>query len=299
MNALLDLLRSGLSSGVSHCFGGAVIFGWTFNLPVTTPLILSALLYGLGVARLWRRAGMGRGATLLQVACFAAGWLTLAFALVSPLHEASETVFTAHMIEHELIMAAAAPLLVLARPLAPMLWALPLARRRRLGRLPRLGWFSRLWQALTTPLIATAMHGLAIWLWHAPPLFDAALARPPVHWLQHFCFLFSALLFWWALFFSPASRRSYGPAIGHLFATAGHTGLLGLLLLLSRQIWFPMQGIGSLAWNLTPMEDQQLAGLVMWVPAGLIYAGAALALAGLWITASGRRKGGQHVFRAG
>jgi cytochrome c oxidase assembly factor CtaG len=296
MKTLADFLASGIASGVGHCFGGAVIFGWTLDLPVTLPLALTAALYGAGVARLWRRAGRGRGATPLQLGCFAAGWLILAAALISPLHEASEAVFTAHMIEHELIMAAAAPLLVLARPLAPMLWALPISWRRWLGRLPKLRWFSALWRELTTPLIATVIHGLAIWLWHAPPLFDAALKSAPVHWLQHFCFLFSALLFWWALFFSPASRRSYGPAIAHLFATAGHTGLLGLLILLSPQLWFPMQGVGSLAWGLTPMEDQQLAGLVMWIPAGLIYAGAALALAGLWIAGSGRRGDGRHYF---
>jgi cytochrome c oxidase assembly factor CtaG len=163
---------------------------------------------------------------------------------------------------------------------------------------PKRGWFPALWRDLTRPFVATLLHGLAIWLWHAPPLFDAALAHEPVHWLQHFSFLFSALLFWWALFFSPASRQSYGPSIAHLFATAGHTGLLGLLLLLSRQIWFPMQGIGALAWNLTPVEDQQLAGLVMWVPAGLIYTGAALALAGLWISGSGRRRARHFHARA-
>ena len=289
MNALLELARSAIASGVGHCFGGAVIFGWTLDLAMTLPLLAGAALYGAGVAKLWRRAGKGRGAKGAQVCCFAAGWSILALALVSPLHEASETVFTAHMIEHELIMAAAAPLLVLSRPLGAMLWALPAGWRRGLGGLPKHGWFSSLWAALTAPLIATLVHGLAIWLWHAPPLFEAALARAPVHWLQHFCFLFSALLFWWALFFSQASRRSYGAAIGHLFATAGHTGLLGALLVFSRHIWFPMQGMGSLAWGLSPIEDQQLAGLVMWVPAGLIYAGAALALAGLWISAAASR----------
>jgi cytochrome c oxidase assembly factor CtaG len=299
MSPLFDFLRSGLSSGVGHCFGGALVFGWTFDLPATAPLILVAALYATGVARLWRRAGYGRGATVIQTRCFVGGWLILASALISPLHEASKTVFTAHMIEHELIMAAAAPLLVLARPLPAMLWSLPAGWRRTLGRIPRSGLFPAFWRELTTPLIATIVHGLAIWLWHAPPLFEAALAHSPVHWLQHFCFLFSALLFWWALFFSPASRKGYGGAIGHLFATAGHTGLLGLLLLFSRHIWFPMQGIGSLAWNLAPIEDQQLAGLVMWIPAGLIYAGAAIALAGLWISGSGRQKETHRVYRPG
>ena len=139
---------------------------------------------------------------------------------------------------------------------------------------------------------------LLVW-WAQSPLFEAALRHPPAHLLQHLCFLFSALLFWWALFFSPKSRRGYGPAIGHLFATAGHTGLLGLLLMLSRHLWFPTQGIGAAAWGLTPVEDQQLAGLVMWVPGGLAYAAAALALAGLWISGASRHEAEGHVFRSG
>jgi cytochrome c oxidase assembly factor CtaG len=283
-----------LSTGVGHCFGGPVYFGWTFAVPVILPLVATALLYGLGVRRLWRRAGIGHGATTNQVACFTAGWLVLAFALVSPLHQASQTVFAAHMIEHELMMAIAAPLIVLARPLGPMLWALPLNWRRRLGAISKGRWFANLWGELTTPFIATLVHGLAIWAWHAPPLFDAALTQPPTHWAQHFSFLFSGILFWWSMFFSPASRKGYGLAICDLFVTAGHSGLLGALLLFSRHVWFPMQGIGSLAWNLTPVEDQQLAGLIMWIPAGMVYVGAALVLAGLWISAPRRPRPFAH-----
>ncbi|MGN6551167.1 MAG: cytochrome c oxidase assembly protein [Pararhizobium sp.] len=292
----MSLLASS-APGPAGSFCGTVLFGWTADLSVTAPLLLTAGLYGIGVARLWRRAGAGRGARFDQVACFSAGWLVLAAALVSPLHEASERVFTAHMIEHELIMAVAAPLLAVSRPLAPMLWSLPAAARREIGAWPKARWFRALWHGLTTPVVATLLHGLAIWLWHAPPLFKAALASEPVHWLQHFCFLFSALLFWWTLFFSRASRRSFGPAIGHLFATAGHTGLLGLLLVLSPHVWFPGQGIGAAAWGLTAMEDQQLAGLVMWIPASLIYAGAAIALAGAWIASSSRGKERFDVLR--
>jgi len=289
MNRVEQLLSSVALAHTTEGFGEAASFGWSFDLAVAIPLVLVGALYATGVARLWQHAGAGRGARLYQIGCFAAGWLTLAGALVSPLHEASERIFTAHMIEHELIMVVAAPLLVLARPLVPMLWALPPAGRRGLGRFAKLGWFSALWATLTKPLVATVLHGTAIWLWHAPPLFDAALKSQPIHWLQHSCFLFSALLFWWALFFSPASRRSYGPAIGHLFATAGHTGFLGLLLLMSPRLWYPVQGVGSRAWALRPIDDQQLAGLVMWIPAGFIYTGAALVLAGLWISASGQR----------
>lgn len=199
------------------------------------------------------------------------------------------------MIEHELVMAVAAPLLVLARPLPVFLWAFPALGRRRVGRFVHRAGRSLGWRTLTEPMVATVLHGLAIWGWHAPGLFQAALKVEGVHWLQHFTFLATALLFWWSLLHRQPRQR--GAAIGHLFATSLHTGLLGVLLLVSPRLWFPSQALGAVAWRLTPMEDQQLAGLIMWVPAGLVYAGAAIAFAGLWIMESGRLQaaGGGHA----
>ncbi|HET6343355.1 MAG TPA: cytochrome c oxidase assembly protein, partial [Myxococcota bacterium] len=107
------------------------------------------------------------------------------------------------------------------------------------------------------------------------------------HWLQHASFLGTALLFWWAMVGSPARQRTYGASVVHLFLTSLHTGLLGVLLVLSPRLWYPTMGSDAFLWGLSPLEDQQLAGLIMWVPAGVIYAGAALALAGVWIARSG------------
>jgi hypothetical protein len=81
-------------------------------------------------------------------------------------------------------------------------------------------------------------------------------------------------------------ERAYGAAVFYLFATSLHTGFLGILLAVARQPIYPLQTGAAPEWGLTPLEDQQLAGLVMWIPAGLVYAGAALALAGLWIARS-------------
>ncbi|TXR47829.1 cytochrome c oxidase assembly protein [Phyllobacterium endophyticum] len=285
MNAVTDWFgANGPYIDTSRCFAGATVFGWTFDATVTLPLLITAALYYAGVTRLWLRAGRFHGASLTQVACFSAGWLVLATALVSPLHEASRNVFTAHMIEHELVMAVAAPLMVISKPLGPLLWALPQPARRRIGLLFKSSWWVHAWHLLTIPLVATALHGIAIWLWHLPAFFDAALVNEPLHWLQHASFLFSALLFWWSLFAAPAARSVYGQSIGHLFATAGHTSLLGLIFFLSPRILYPLQSAGGAAWGLGPLEDQQLAGLVMWIPSGLVYAGAALVCAALWIS---------------
>jgi putative membrane protein len=270
--------------GVANAHGDAGA-AWTFDPWVTMPLLLSGSLYALGTVRLWRRAGIGRGIHGWQATCYAAGWLSLAGALVSPLHFLGEHLFTAHMIEHEIVMACAAPLLAFSRPIGALLWALPPAMRQRLGVAGRSRWLRAPWRAATSPLPATIVHGAVIWLWHAPPLFEAAVANIAVHRLQHLSFLLSALAFWWAL----ARRADRGSASVHLFVTMVHTTLLGVLLALSPRVLFVLQTVEAAHWGLTPLEDQQLAGLVMWVPAGSIYAGGAMTFAALWVRRSGLR----------
>jgi len=103
-----------------------------------------------------------------------------------------------------------------------------------------------------------------------------------LHRVQHASFLASALLFWWALAKLPT--REYGVAAAQLFITMMHTGLLGALITLSPRVLYPIQTEHALAWGLQPLEDQQLAGLVMWVPAGLVYFGIGLRMMAVWLT---------------
>jgi putative membrane protein len=261
----------------------------TYDPRVVVPLALSALLYVLGTLRLWRRAGLGRGVRLWQAASFWAGWTLVALALVSPLHWLGEHLFAAHMIEHEILMVLAAPLLVLARPGGAMMWALPAGWRGPIGGVERVPAFAAVWLFLTDPLAATILQAVALWAWHMPVLYNAALANPFAHWLQHLSFFVTALLFWWALLWGRSRERGYGAAVFYLFITALHTGLLGLLLTVSKGLWYPGQPRFAADFGLTAIEDQQVAGLIMWVPAGVIYAGAALALAGVWISRAGGR----------
>ena len=281
----------GLAPGEALAHGDYrnLIAAWTFDPWIVIPLLLSGGLYVLGTVRLWRHAGTGRGIHPWQVGCYGVGWLLLAGALVSPLHWMGEHLFTAHMVEHEIIMACAAPLLALARPVGAFLWALPASMRRRLGRPGRQKHIRAAWTVLTSPLPATIWHGAVIWFWHAPIMFDAAVASLLVHRLQHVTFLVSALAFWWAL----VRRCDRGSAVFHLFATMIHTTLLGALMVMAPHVLYLRQTVDSLQWGLTPLEDQQLAGLVMWVPAGTVYAGAALACAALWIRQSS--VGWRHV----
>jgi putative membrane protein len=218
-----------------------------------------------------------------EVGAFVAGWLALAVALVSPLHRLGGILFSAHMAQHELLMAVAAPLLVLGRPLVPFVWALSMTWRRTVGSWAAVAPVRGTWELLTLPLVAWTLHAAAIWLWHAPPLFEATLRSELIHTLQHLSFLGSGLLFWWALLRGREGRTGRPVAVLYLFTTSLHTSLLGALLTFSARLWYPLYAPSAAAWGLTPLEDQQLAGLIMWVPAGLVYLIATLAISASWL----------------
>jgi putative membrane protein len=264
---------------------------WTWNPLVLGPLAMSLALFSLGTMRLWRQAGVGRGVRFWQAATFGGGWLLLFGALVAPLHWLGERLFAAHMIEHEVLMVLAAPLIVVSRPGGAMSWGLPAQWRGPIGKVTQGRIFAAVWRRLVHPGIATALHGVALWSWHAPALYNAALRNDVVHWLQHVSFLVTALLFWWALLRGRERERGYGIAVLCLFLTALHNGFLGVLLALSRSPFYPLQSELASAWGLTILEDQQLAGLIMWVPFGGVYTVAALILAGVWIARLGVPRG--------
>lgn len=251
---------------------------WSFDPGIVIPLILSAGLFAVGARRM-------RVSSATQQACFWSGWAFLVLALVSPLHPLGEALFSAHMAQHEILMLAAAPLLVLSRPLVPMLWGLPLNWRRTLGRGSKSRGVQRVWRGITRPSAAWCIHGAALWLWHAPRLFDATLSSDLIHSAQHISFLGSALLFWWSLF-HVHDRWRYGAGVIYIFTTAVHTSILGALLTFSREVWYTPYLTTTQAWGLTPLEDQQIGGLIMWVPAGLVYLAAGLWLFALWLRES-------------
>ncbi|HEX8363418.1 MAG TPA: cytochrome c oxidase assembly protein [Longimicrobium sp.] len=259
---------------------------WAWEPWVVAGLFVSAWLYSRGTERLWRRAGVGHGVRRWEAGCFAAGMLTLVVAMVSPLHPLGGVLFSAHMVQHELLMAVAAPLLVLGRPVVPVLWALPIRWRRAGGAAARSG--RGAWRLVSAPFAAWLLHAAALWFWHIPGPYQATLTSEAMHTLQHASFLGTGLLFWWALFHGRRGRMGYGAAVFYLFATAMHSGGLGALLTFARQPWYPAYG-ATAAWGLTPLEDQQLAGLIMWIPAGVSYLVAGLALVAAWMRESERK----------
>jgi putative membrane protein len=264
-------------------------YTWGRDPLVIAGLALTGWLYWRGWRRVWRESQRGRGLRKWEAWAFGCGWLALFVALLSPLHPWGEVLFSAHMTQHEVLMLVAAPLLVLGRPLVPFLWALPARWRPAIGGLGKLKSVQRAWRALTNPLVAWAVHALALWVWHIPALFQATLASDFIHTLQHLSFLGSALLFWWALIHGRRGLMGYGAAVLYMFTTSVHSGVLGALITFARSSWYPVYADSTASWGLTPLEDQQLGGLIMWIPAAVVYIIAGLALMVGWMRESERR----------
>jgi putative membrane protein len=207
----------------------------------------------------------------------AAAIAVLALTLGPPLHEAAEQSFAAHMAQHELLMLAAAPLVALGWPAPPLLGLLPAALRRRVLAAPRA---RRAWRVATSTAGAWLLQAVAIWAWHVPALFDAAVRSEIVHGLEHASLMAAAVLFWGSMLRPRAG--GYGAGVASAFTTALHTGALGALLtFMPRPLYSVYAGAGAL-------EDQQLAGLIMWVPAGAVFVALAIALGAAWLRESDR-----------
>jgi len=183
----------------------------------------------------------------LPLACAVAVLLVL---FVSPLCALTVALFSARVAHHVLLVAVAAPLLALAFP------------QRRPARRLSLVW-------------PVALHAAVLWLWHVPELYAAAIAAAFPYWLMQASLLGTAFLLWRRIL---ASAEGVGAALLALLATVIQMGMLGALLTFAREPLYAPHFATTLPYGLTPLEDQQLAGLVMWVPAALPYLAAALLL---------------------
>ena len=187
-----------------------------------------------------------------------AGWGALALMLllfVSPLCALASALFSVRVFHHVLLVAAVAPLLALAFPL------------RRLGSQPL--------------AVLVAANAIILWLWHAPAPYEWGLGSVPAYWLMQGSLLASAWLMWRAIL-APTAQA--GPALIALMATIGQMGLLGALIVFAPRPLYVVHLSSTAPWGLSPLADQQLAGLLMWVPAMLPYLGV-----GLWLAWSNLR----------
>jgi putative membrane protein len=215
------------------------------------PLLLGALTT-IGAVLLWRAASARRGLALAAMA-------VVVVAFVSPLCALSSALFSARTVHHLLLAAAAAPLIA---------WTLPGASKPR-GRV-----------LFAAPLL----FAVAFWAWHAPRLYGWALSSDLAYWLMQTSVLGSATTLWWSV------RVASPPtAVAILLATMVQMGLLGALLVFLPEAIYAPHALSTAAWGLSPLADQQIAGLIMWAPAAAIYLIAALVILGGWLTGAPRR----------
>jgi len=256
--------------------------GWEFDPLVAVPLLIVLVIFLAGQRQLKQRSNVSRKRSWL----FLGGWAVLALSLTSPLHEGGEQSFTLHMIEHELIMLLATLLLAASHAGGVLAWGLPAPLRRALGG----NWkapLSSVWRQLTEPVTATIIQAIVLWAWHAPALFDRALENEAWHAAQHLSFVAASLLFWVAML--DPRRGGYLLSAALLFLTSLVEGALGALMSLSQSPWYlAYAAMGVSGIGLDPTTDQQLAGLIMWIPGGVVHGAAALALLYRWLSTNER-----------
>jgi putative membrane protein len=247
---------------------------------------VSGALYALGTLRLARRGARVRA---VERASFWAGWAAIVAAVAPPIDRAASLAFSMHMAQHELLMLVGAPLMIVGRPVLAWMWALPDRVRRAAGSGLQAHAVGAGWRLATTPVVAWALHGAAIWVWHVPAFYEAAVVSEPVHALQHLTFVATAVFFWWGLVYGRYGRAAYGASVLWVFTTMVHTGLLGALFALSTSPYYDVYRARAALAGLDPTVDQQLAGLVMWIPAGLVLTVFGLALLVAWLSEAERR----------
>lgn len=301
--AVLILLRPAIGQTHSVLGDSDGFSPWHID-PIGVALLLwIAWCYWRGMRQQTQRLQANPRALKRRQWYFWSGWFTLLIALGSPLDPWGEELFSAHMVQHELMMLVAAPLLVLSRPSAALFRGNPAPVSRLFGKFAGGAGIQTSWSFLVSPLAAWTIHAVVLWAWHLPVLFEASLGSTAIHILQHLSFLLVALLFWWSLLRSGLAGA--GTAVIYLFTTAVHASGLGALLTFSPHAWYEPYLATAPQWGLSALEDQQLGGLIMWMPSGLVYVFAGLTAVARILSDSETRmrrrdhatasKGGSHV----
>ncbi|HEY0747719.1 MAG TPA: cytochrome c oxidase assembly protein [Steroidobacteraceae bacterium] len=226
-----------------------------FNLD---PPLITALLVLTGM-QVWAARGLATGRQLSGLT----GWVIASAAFVSPLCALSVALFAGRIAQHMILVLVAAPLIAAGLP----------------ARAPRAVW----------PLWSSALvFFIALWFWHMPSPYDATFHSVAVYWCMHLSLFGSAIGFWYTLMHQPRAHVVQGLAAATL--TSIQMGLLGAFLSLADHALFRWHFATTWAWHLTPLEDQQLGGVLMWVPGISIFLWVAVrSLARLWATLEGVR----------
>jgi putative membrane protein len=228
------------------------------GLLITAP-VLGGWLYMRGLVALAGVTTPGR-----RFAAFACGVALLIVAFAPPVEAAADALFSVHMAQHLVVIVAVPVLLTYSHTLRYVMMGLPRGARRVLHPIRR---NARRWTRwLTLPAVAI-IYAATLWAWHLPVLYDAAVGNELVHLLEHASLFLAGLLLWGGVI---DSRRGFLPRSMLIFGTAFHSGLLGALLVLASEVLYRSHLNQTLA-SISPLQDQQLAGLIMWIPMGGVF----------------------------
>ena len=220
--------------------------------------ILGALyFYGIGP---WRRRRGLPPAPAWKVASFCGALLVLLVSLNGPVHDLSDDyLFAAHMVQHMLLMLVFPPLLIAGTPG----WLLrPLLRPPAVHRVARV---------LTQPLVAAVLFSFTFAVWHLPSVYNLMASDHDVHIVAHLLFMATAVLMWWPVIgpVPELPRLGHGPGMLYLFLVGIPMQLVAAMISLADQVIYPWYSAAPRTWGLSPLDDQQLGGLIMWVPGNL------------------------------
>lgn len=258
-----------------------VLTAWRPDLLLLGMLAIATVLYVRGLPR-------NQPMTRQRRAYFGA-MVAIVVALMSPVEAVAGVLLTAHMIQHVLLIAVAAPLLAYAGPGTAILRGLPITFRSATVSARRsAGMDITVIRRFRHPLARWGALTGSLWLWHASLLYDGALNAEWMHRVEHVAFFAGAFVFW-SVIVGPRHvriERGIGTILVFLLVLQGV--VLSALLTFSTSVWYDTYAQPAPGWNLDPLTDQHLAGLIMWFPTGLIYTGIGLMTLVQWIADSER-----------
>ena len=235
---------------------------WHAHPSIIVGVVLITAIYLLAVGPLRERFGWAEKGSSSQMVLFMSGVLVIVVALLSPLHELGDKyLFSAHMAQHLLLILVVPPLLLLGTPG----WLV-----EKVLRSPRVLAVSRF---LTRPLVAFTFFNAVLVLWHMPVLYDLTLRERDIHILEHVMFLGVAVLMWWPVLSlaKELPRATYMTQMVYLFLLPTVPGILGAVITFSDKVLYPWYAEAPRLWNISATTDQEIGGIIMWVPGGMAF----------------------------
>jgi putative membrane protein len=231
---------------------------WRWSIHPSTVVGIAAL----GVIYLWAEKALHRRASIAERSFFFSGLLLMFASLNGPLHDLSDDyLFSAHMVQHLLLTLAMPPLLLAGVPR----WMLTGLLSRRFIR-PLARFFTR------AP-IAFVVFNLVIAAWHLPPLYNAAMANHNIHIAEHLMFMVAAVLMWWPLMSQVPElpRLAYPGQMLYSFLMSIPMSIVAIYIAMSDHVLYPAYAAAPRVIAMSPLEDQLLGALIMWIPGGIIF----------------------------